>query len=292
MNDVATHFPALNECYPDGVPDGFPMDMFAPVEGTDQVFRDKKLKRRIDDFQNWLLQHPQEVPEVEHFFADGMYGRQIYMKKGTLATGAVHLTDGLGVVLQGDVTMLTVDGPQRVKAPATFVTKAGGKNLGYVNEDTIWLTVHQSVGEDPELNIAVTTTSTYAEYDKLLSEASYNNLLAYLGTSEEQVRAEVEDETTLDRMPLNGVEVRPSFIEGQGLFATREYLKGEAICPGAIDDKRSLAGRYSNHAAEPNCFFADDEERTLYALHDIAEGDELTTDYGLTLGVAQLEVLP
>ncbi len=111
-------------------------------------------------------------------------------------------------------------------------------------------------------------------------------------------------------------EIRPSFIQGLGAFATQriregtriiEYL-GERITSEEADlryndervehprvllftvDKRTVidagAGgneaRYINHSCEPNCE-AVIERRRVYieALRDIAAGEELTYDYRL-----------
>jgi hypothetical protein len=51
---------------------------------------------------------------------------------------------------------MTDEGVTRIKAPATWVSKAGTKRLIYVHEETIWSTIHQSentVVEDLEKEI-------------------------------------------------------------------------------------------------------------------------------------------
>jgi SET domain-containing protein len=72
------------------------------------------------------------------------------------------------------------------------------------------------------------------------------------------------------------------------------------IAPARIGDKRTIAGRYVNHAQNPNCAFRKDESGGvwLYALRDIAgctaghHGEELTADYmqaALTSGRLEVE---
>lgn len=99
--------------------------------------------------------------------------------------------------------------------------------------------------------------------------------------------------------PLEALlEVRASEIHGLGAFARRaipaEALIGEYVGPQveengpyvlwvdyddgeqvAIDGRNEL--RYLNHSATPNAYFWGHE---LYALRDIAAGEELTWDYG------------
>jgi MFS family permease len=108
------------------------------------------------------------------------------------------------------------------------------------------------------------------------------------------------------------VTVRPSPIEGSGLFATEPIRAGEtvAVVGGEpIDDQRLAqidasgqpydsiavaAGvhllldsahpiRYGNHSCTPNLWLAD--ATTLVARRDIAAGDELTQDYAVYTGV-------
>lgn len=109
------------------------------------------------------------------------------------------------------------------------------------------------------------------------------------------------------------VEVGPSSIAGQGLFATTRIrarsklgeLTGEYISRrearrrakglrriaivefdegGAID--ASVGGnafQYTNHSCAPNAFIRRIQKRVeLYALRDIVAGEEITCDYGET----------
>lgn len=92
--------------------------------------------------------------------------------------------------------------------------------------------------------------------------------------------------------------VKSSDIHGKGLFAGEAIAAGEYIgtfrgpattVDGAhvlwlVDDDGSSEGRrgtgtlkYLNHAGRPNAEFHDWE---LYAIRDIAEGEEITIDYG------------
>jgi SET domain-containing protein len=106
--------------------------------------------------------------------------------------------------------------------------------------------------------------------------------------------------------------VRPSRIVGQGLFAgtpiarrakigefegeviglreARRRAKGRSIIAivelerHALDATRMRHGfRFINHSCEPNTFFRCTPARAeVYALRDIAPGEELTVDYGET----------
>ena len=59
-----------------------------------------------------------------------------------LLTGKVHNFDHVSILSKGDVSVMTPDGISRIKAPATWISKAGTKRLIYVHEETVWTTVH------------------------------------------------------------------------------------------------------------------------------------------------------
>jgi quercetin dioxygenase-like cupin family protein len=271
-------------CYPEGLPEGFPVDLFAPINGAALAIREQKLKDKIDDLQAFMLEQPQADIPVRNVFSGGVYAREVFIPKGTMLVGKVHMTEHLNICLKGDLTFLSVDGPKRIKAPAMFSSPAGTKKLAYANEDSIWVNVHPDLGTDADTIVDAITVNTFAEYDKLVGKASFTQAIEHFGFTEYSVRKASEDESTLDRTPLVGVEVRPSSIEGQGLFATQSYASGQILCPATLNNKRSLAGRYSNHSVAPNCMFDYvDNILVLVALRDIESDEELTTDYGTTL---------
>jgi hypothetical protein len=53
-------------------------------------------------------------------------------------------------ILKGDCSVLTEDGPKRIKAPAHFITPAGTKRIVYVHKATVWVTVHSTKETDLE----------------------------------------------------------------------------------------------------------------------------------------------
>lgn len=88
-------------------------------------------------------QTAKELP-LEHFICNKTYTRQITLPKDMLLTGKVHNFDHVSILSKGDVSVMTPDGINRIKAPATWISKAGTKRLIYVHEETIWSTIHHS----------------------------------------------------------------------------------------------------------------------------------------------------
>jgi quercetin dioxygenase-like cupin family protein len=272
------------QCYPDGTPEGFPIELFAPIEGPSLVLRETMLRRKIDELQETMKAMPQTEIPVKNTFSGGVYAREIMIPKGTVVIGKVHLTEHLNICLKGDLTFLTIDGPKRMKGPAMFSAPAGTKKLAYANEDSIWVNVHPAISNDPEEIVEAITVDSFADFDRLISKADLEYKMAIHGYTPQTMQKLSEDESTLDKTLLSGVEVKDSCLHGKGLFATKNFSKGELICLAVKANKRTLAGRYSNHSPMPNCnVLFNNEEYVFVALQDIVEGDELTTDYGNTL---------
>lgn len=79
---------------------------------------------------------------ITHHFADGIYGREMFIPAGTMLTGKIHRFSTLNLLLQGDITVTTPEGVKRIQAPAVFVSPPGCKKVGYAHTDTIWVNVH------------------------------------------------------------------------------------------------------------------------------------------------------
>ncbi len=104
----------------------------------------------VERFEAHLLRFPQREIGLVHWIAAGQYFRQITIPADTFATGAVHRTDHVSVMVSGDMTVLTDVGMQRVAGYRAWVGRAGSKRVGYAHEDTIWLTVHRTDAQTVE----------------------------------------------------------------------------------------------------------------------------------------------
>lgn len=130
--------------------------------------------------------------------------------------------------------------------------------------------------------LAATGKILKAEADRL----DYDSALVEFGFTEEVARSQSEDLS--DQISLDGdygVLVKSSTIEGKGLYADRNFSAGEVIMPARIDGMRTIAGRYTNHAINPNTeMVMDGENINLVALADIGI-EEITTDYRASLSL-------
>ena len=84
---------------------------------------------------------PVETP-LTHHFADGVYGREMFIPAGTVITGKIHRFSTLNVLLQGHLQITTDEGVRHVHAPAVFVTEPGTKKVCFAHTDARFLNVH------------------------------------------------------------------------------------------------------------------------------------------------------
>jgi hypothetical protein len=92
-----------------------------------------------------------EVP-VTHYFSTGVYAREIFIPKGSLIVGKIHKYDQINIISKGDISVVSEQGPIRIKAPYTIVSPAGTKRIAYVNEDTVWTTIHPNPKDEKDLD--------------------------------------------------------------------------------------------------------------------------------------------
>ena len=91
-----------------------------------------------------------DVP-VDHYFAPGVYMRQMNAKAGTLVVSKMHRTEHMNILLTGSLTVATEDGIELLKAPLVIKSMPGTKRIGYFHEDSSWITVHPTQTTDLDL---------------------------------------------------------------------------------------------------------------------------------------------
>lgn len=95
----------------------------------------------------FLMKEFSALPQVEyshkHYFAPGVYIREIFMPADSIFIGKIHKTEHFNIVQKGKVTIVNDDYSTTVLiAPCTFVSKPGVQKVLYIHEDTIWSTIH------------------------------------------------------------------------------------------------------------------------------------------------------
>ena len=81
-------------------------------------------------------------PEVEHFFADGVYGRKLVIPAGVLLLGKLQRKANITVQLYGDIEVTTDAGPRRIVGQTVFRAPPMTKRVGWTHAETAWITFH------------------------------------------------------------------------------------------------------------------------------------------------------
>lgn len=79
---------------------------------------------------------------IRHYFSKGCYVREMTIPAGAMLTGMIHLTEHINIISKGDISVLTEEGPVRIQAPFTFVSKPGTKRVGVAHSETVWSCIH------------------------------------------------------------------------------------------------------------------------------------------------------
>lgn len=119
---------------------------------------------KVEDIEDILRCLPPVQLDMEHYFAAGVYARELLIPAGTMLTGKVHLRDQLNILTMGKITVTTDQGAVIVRAPHVFVSPAGTKRAAYAHTDCVWLTILATDLTDPEEIEKTFTVSTEQEY--------------------------------------------------------------------------------------------------------------------------------
>ena len=110
------------------------------------------MDERVLALQSRMLAMPdhQIVIEPRHYFAHGLYAREVTLPEGSTAIGYRHAQEHICIISQGRVKVVSEDGVREIAAPATMIIPAGRKNCVHALEETVWTTVHASDAATPD----------------------------------------------------------------------------------------------------------------------------------------------
>lgn len=103
------------------------------------------MRERIERLKDYLLTLPERMTlHVEHEATQGMYLRKLFIPRGSLVVGKVHLKHCHNIVAAGDISVLTEHGQQRVQAGFTGMSTPGTQKVGYAHADTVFINVFRT----------------------------------------------------------------------------------------------------------------------------------------------------
>jgi hypothetical protein len=290
------------------------------LEKVSGPISEKPVRDAIMSLESELAKQPQIDIPVIHRHSGGIYAREITIPKGALLTGRIYHEDHFDIMVSGDITVSSDDGVKRLTGFNLFEGKAGKKRAGYANEDTRWITFHKCPEMLSDDYINYTSSLTFeksdlrslgyvkeeeirkafpgGDYDQFkkgylaakkkpakidIDQEDYKLMLKEYGFTEELVREQTENTEDQIEVDHPGVSVKDSYIQGKGLFADKSFKPGDVIMPGRIGSMRTIAGRYTNHAIDPNAkMLKNGQNIDLVAIMTI-DKEEITVDYRICL---------
>jgi len=111
--------------------------------------------------------------------SNGLYGRRLFIPKGSFITGALHKNDYIDIFISGDITLKSyfangeIEEVTRVNEFQFMEGKAGRKRVGYAHEDTVWLTVdptNEVSIEEAREEVAVMSHTDYLKHNKEIAK--------------------------------------------------------------------------------------------------------------------------
>jgi hypothetical protein len=248
----------------------------------------------IDQIAKNMLDLPQAPCPVAHYFAPGIYVREVTFPAGIFAIGHKQKHANLNNFISGRVALLGDDGEVReLVAPMTFLAQPGQK-MGIIIEETVWQNIYPN--PDDERNIDKLEAKWLDKdgfWDDHKEEDRKEDRDDYVKLNPDVIRKQWEHEDDLAEMMSPILSIRKSDIEGLGIFTSWPIKSGSIIGFVRSKNKITLLDRYTNHSKHPNSrpVPADNGDIFLVATRDINgcmggdKGEEITVDYRKMLEV-------
>lgn len=127
----------------------------------------QEAREKVMRLEAELLKMVQCEAPTEHFFAKGVYLRELFIPKGATLTGMIHKFSQINILLKGSMSVLTESGVIHMMAPHIFESPAGVKRAGFAHEDSIWCTIHGTQETDLDKLEVELIAPSFEEFDKL-----------------------------------------------------------------------------------------------------------------------------
>lgn len=118
-----------------------------------------------------IIGNSAELP-LTHTFCEGIYIREIVLKKDTIAIGKIHKLDHAFFLLKGTLVIFTENGIQEIIAPYYGTSPSGTKRVVYAKEECVFVNVHPNADntqdiEQLENKFVVPSLEDYNQYKQL-----------------------------------------------------------------------------------------------------------------------------
>ena len=114
-----------------------------------EIRKRKEFRKKITELEQTIINVEgttgdvmHKANPVKHTFAGGCYIREIYNPANELIITKIHKKEHPFFLMKGEMSILTEEGIQNIKAPYQGVTKPGTKRAIYTHEECVFITVH------------------------------------------------------------------------------------------------------------------------------------------------------
>jgi len=106
--------------------------------------------------------------EYKHSFAEGLYIREMRMKKGQLGFSAIHKHSYAFFLLSGILASSKEDSIEEFVAPCYIISPQGAKRIVYAIEDCVIVTIHANPTNTEDLDelAKINVLFDWNEYDE------------------------------------------------------------------------------------------------------------------------------
>ena len=110
--------------------------------------------------------------EYKHSFANGVYIREMKMKKGQLGFSAIHKHSYGFFLLSGILASSKEEGVEEFIAPCYIISPQGAKRIVYAIEDCVITTIHANPTNTEDLNelAKINVAFSWDEYEEYIKE--------------------------------------------------------------------------------------------------------------------------
>lgn len=111
------------------------------------------------------------VVPINHFFMEGVYIREMTMRKDTVVIGAIHKHLHMCFLLTGRLEVANENETVEHIAPCFIISTPGVKRVLYAHEDSVWYNTHQNPSNTEDIkelenDIVALSYKEYEEYIK------------------------------------------------------------------------------------------------------------------------------
>jgi hypothetical protein len=118
------------------------------------------------------ITYAENLWEYNHTFVDGIYVREMRMKKGQLAFSAIHKHSYIFSLLSGILLTSSESGVEEFIGPCYVISPKGIKRVVYAIEDCVIATIHSNPTNTEDLNelAKINIAANWNEYEEYVKK--------------------------------------------------------------------------------------------------------------------------